>query len=82
MGVEFPNLLYADYTGATNKASTFHSAWFLIVSFSLYGVCPFRQYGNNFSCCHASTISGTFHLIMMDKFASEVAFEMTIMPEF
>ena len=55
---------------------------FLIASFSLYGVCPFCEYGNNFSCCHASTISGTYHLIMMDKFAREVPFEMTIMPEF
>ena len=82
MGVEFPNSLYADYTGATNKASFFHSAWFLIASFSLYGVCPFCEYGSNLSCCHASIVSGTSLLIMMDKFASDVAFDMTIMPEF
>ena len=79
VGVEFPNLLYADYTGATNKASTFHSAWFLIASFSLFGVCPFCEYGNNSSCCHASTVSDTSLLIIIDKFASDVAFEMTIM---
>ena len=66
VGVEFPNLLYADYTGATNKVSTFHSAWFLIASLSLYRVCPFCEYGYNFSCCHASTVSGTSLLIVMD----------------